>query len=57
MRSEPVLIVPTPSLRPSIWNLCDLAVALAAGPNVQRERKSEKSAETSCTHAGSERTK
>ena len=52
MRSDPVLIDPAPSLRPSMWNLCDLAVELAAGPSVQSGRKREKSGEFTC--AGSE---
>src|SRR5712671_71685 len=45
MRSDPVLVEPAPSLRPSIWNLCDFALVLAAGPSVQRGRKSEKRGE------------
>lgn len=52
MRSDPVLVDPAPSLRPSMWNLCDLALELAAGPSVQRGRKSEKSGDIAC--AGSE---
>ena len=52
MRSDPVLVDPAPSLRPSMWNLCDFALELAAGPSVQRGRNSEKSGEIAC--AGSE---
>ncbi len=51
-RSDPVLVDPAPSLRPSIWDLCDLALELEAGPSVQRGRKSEKSGKVAC--AGSE---
>ena len=50
-RREPVLIDPVPSLRPSMWNLCDLAVAPAAGPSMQRGRKSEKKGELAWTES------
>lgn len=52
MRIDPVLIEPAPSLRPSIWNLCDFALELEAGPRVHRGRKSEKRGEIVC--AGSD---